>query len=192
MAEQPITQDEREALVQDAATQISKLAIQAQLLEPDAKRDPRIKQELEALRSERAAAEGVLRDLLEGARGEQDAREAEAHEAAERREAHAGRAREIGADRQAAAAAVDSALSAFASALARHETLSRGQADELTWAGSRQAADIARPRAHRINSALRFALREAKVPLSAIELPAALSPIKPLAESDPVAVEPSS
>jgi len=189
VAEQ-LTQDEREALVQDAAGQISKLAIQAQLLEPDAKRDPRIQQELEALQSERAAAEAELRELLGADRRERQSADAEAAEAHERQAAHLARAREIGKDRLAAATAVDRALKAFAEALGKHEALSREQANELTWAGSRQAADIARPRGHRINSALVFALRAAGVPARAIELPAAVSAVKPLTESEPVAVEP--
>jgi len=191
MAEPTMTEDEREAEKQDAAMEIGRIGIQIKLLEAEAS-DPVIKAELEALRSKRAAAESRLHELLGVEREERLTAEAEAVEAEARRQAHVARASELGAERLAAARAVDSALRKFASALADHERIATDQARELYWAGNRQAADIAKSRSYRIGSALRFALREARVPSTAIELPPMLqTPIRPLVEQDPRAVEPS-
>jgi hypothetical protein len=184
-----MTIGEREALVQDAATQISKLAIQAQLLEPDAKRDPRIKQELEALRSERAAAEAVLRELLQGARDEEQAAETEAASAEADRQHHLAEARRLGIERVEAAKAFDQAARQFALSLEGYHRLCQQQANELTAMGHRGAADAARPRAHRVTCALAYALRQVKVPAGAIDAPS-VSPshVRSLLDADPVPI----
>ncbi len=183
---------ERAAEKQDCAMEIGRLGIQIGLLESEARKNPVIKAELDDLIAARQAAENRMHEMIGQEREERLSAEAAAVEAEERRQEHLARAREIGAARVSAARAVDSALRKFACALAAYEEHSQAQANELIWAGERQAADIARPRAYRVNGALRLALSEAKVPGRSIELPAtAPSTLKPLSEADPQAIVPA-
>ena len=189
MTENEMGESERRALVDDAAQTIAKLGILIAQLEPDAKGDKRIQQELATLISERRAAEGALSELLAGGRREQDARELEATQAAQAREAHLERARELGAERVKAAKAVDEGLRQFALALETYHHLSQQQANELMSSGNRSAAGAARPRPHRVTAAVAFALRECRVPTGAVEtVTVSPSHVLPLLSSDPVAI----
>lgn len=185
-----MTPAEREALVQDCAMQIGKLGIQCDLLEKD-KSDPVVAQELKILRSNRAAAEVALRDLLAQGR-DQDAAAAAALEAeAARRAEHLEAARRLGAERQQLCKAIDASLAAFAGLLASYHQAASQQADELVMANERMAAEAARPRARSINAALRLALVTANVPTRAIEIPhLSGNRIETLAAGDAIAVEP--
>lgn len=189
VAEQPIT--EREAEKRDCVMQIGRLGIEIGLLEGEAKGDSVIRAEMKALQSECVAAESRLHELLGAEREDRLAAEAEAVEAEARRQAHVARARELGAERRVAAKVIDQAFRQAAIALSGYVRLCQEQATQLTAAGNRPAADVARPRANRVNCALMHALRQASVPVSAIEIPLmAAQHVKPLVEGDPVAIEP--
>ena len=177
------------ATIDDVSRRISTLGIQIEQLEEDGKGDKRIDEEVATLVAERRRAQDQLGDLLEAARGERDAREAAVEAAAADREFHLACAKDLGSDRGKAAERVDTALAAFATALADWHNASAWQANSLMSAGNKPAADAARPRARQINAALVHALREANVPHAALDLPAqSPSTVMLLAESDPVAI----
>jgi hypothetical protein len=187
-----VSETERQALKQDCVKTIQDLTVQIDSREADAATDPMVAADLDDMRSSRSAAESQLRDILEAEHQERQAHDAEAVEARERQARHMDRAREIEAGPlPACRERVDQTAKAFAEAVGEFVQVKRELATALTLSGNRQLADIARPRSQPINSTLRFHLRQAQVPASAMELPPmSAQHVKPVSESDPVAIAP--
>lgn len=184
-----VSTPEVEAEIQDAAAVIGQVGIQLALLADEAD-DPVVMSEITTLQSKREAAEDRMAELIRLQREQRLGAEAEAARAEQIRLEHLREAVRLGGQRVKDAQALDAAFSACAQLLKRHEETSTAQANSLYFAGGKMASDIARPKANRINNALRYALMTAGVDPRAIDLPnSGMAFAKPLLETDPVAID---
>jgi hypothetical protein len=172
---------------------ITALEAERQRLSLDALADPKARGQLGKVETELADARADG-ERLALARVEARHREQEEAKRAERQavEAAVHRARELQADREAAAARVDRAALAFAQALAEHQGVSAGQAEALTDAGRPDTWRTVIAPAWVLQAAFAHALLEAGAPVPGELDQMAISRHSPLAALDVHVVEPIS